>query len=268
MTDEDRYELLGEIGRGAGGVIYRARDRDLGRDVAFKLLRREGSTLDARVRFVAEAQIPAQLEHPNIIPIHDVGRTRDGSLFYVMKLVQGQTLKEHLNGRASRSDLLFAMLQVARGIAFAHHRGVIHRDLKPSNVMIGLFGEVLILDWGLARPTRGLSTARDEHGGTMTLDGDVLGSLGYMAPEQARGEVHRQGPPTDVHAFGGVLYELLTGRPPRHSRTLGELIPRLNELPEPAPGALGALASRCLAPEPGARPQSGAELLALLERVT
>lgn len=263
---DDRYEILEEIGRGAGGVIHRAHDRDLRRDVAFKRLEREGSTVQRRVRFVAEAQIPAQLEHPNIIPIHDVGRTRDGDLFYVMKLVRGRTLKELLREGVGRARLIEAFSLVVSGAAFAHHRGVIHRDLKPSNVMVGSFGEVLLLDWGLARPTD-QSTARDEHGEVMTLDGDVLGSLGYMAPEQARGQVDRQGPATDVHALGAILFEILSGQPPRHSRTLAELLPRLDELPPQPPGPWGTLALRCLAPEPQARPRDAGELLAILERL-
>ncbi|MCB9758617.1 MAG: serine/threonine protein kinase [Alphaproteobacteria bacterium] len=264
---EERYQILEEIGRGSGGVIHRAHDRDLRRDVAFKLLRRADSTVQQRVRFVTEAQIPAQLEHPNIIPVHDVGRTRDGDLFYVMKLVDGRTFKELLAEGISEHRSLLILQEVARGVAFAHHRGVIHRDLKPSNVMVGAFGEVVVLDWGLARPAQSQPTARDEHGGPMTLDGDVMGSLGYMAPEQARGEVERQGPATDVHALGGMLYEVLTGQPPRHTRSLDELLTRLDELPLPPPGAAGALASRCLAPEPGARPRDAGELLALMERV-
>lgn len=265
---EDRYALVEVIGQGSGGTIWRAHDRDLGRDVAFKVLRREGASVQSRVRFVAEAQIPAQLEHPNIIPIHDVGRTHAGDLYYVMKLVLGHTLRQLL-GHRGRAALLEVFVGVVRGVAFAHHRGVIHRDLKPSNVMVGPFGEVLVLDWGLARSMGGLATAREEHGGAMTQDGDVLGSLGYMAPEQARGEVRRQGPATDVHALGGMLYEILEGRPPRDARTVEELLPRLNELPAPVGvgGALAALTSRCLAPEPQARPQNAGELLALLERV-
>lgn len=263
---EDRYEILEEIGRGAGGVIYRAHDRDLRRDVAFKQLEREGSTVQSRVRFVAEAQIPAQLEHPNIIPVHDVGRTRAGDLFYVMKLVRGRTLKDLLREGASRGRLLDVLSQVTSGVAFAHHRGVIHRDLKPSNVMVGSFGEVVLLDWGLARPT-GQSTARDDHGAVMTLDGDVLGSLGYMAPEQARGQVDRQGPATDVHALGAMLFEVLSGQPPRHCRALAELLPRLDELPPQPPGPWGTLALRCLAPDPEARPRDAGELLAIIERL-
>ena len=193
----DRYELHEEIGRGAGGVIHRATDHDLRRQVAIKRLDRSGSSRLQRLRFVTEAQVPAQLAHPNIIPVHDLGKTLAGDLFYVMKLVKGHTLKERIAQGARRDQVLDWLEQVCRGLGFAHHQGVLHRDIKPSNLMIGAFGEVLILDWGLARSPQG--TIRDEVA-PMTLDGDVLGSLGYMAPEQARGEADTQGPWTDVHA--------------------------------------------------------------------
>ena len=259
---QDRYELHEEIGRGAGGVIHRATDHDLRRQVAIKRLERHGSSRLQRLRFVTEAQVPAQLAHPNIIPVHDLGKTPSGDLFYVMKLVQGHTLKERIGQGARRGQVLDWLEQVCRGLGFAHHQGVLHRDIKPSNLMIGAFGEGLILDWGLARSPQG--TIRDEVS-PMTLDGDVLGSLGYMAPEQARGEAEAQGPWTDVHALGGILYELLMGTPPRHATTLAQLLPLLSTLPVPPPGPLGALTLRCLSPNPGARPQNAQELGELLE---
>ncbi len=259
----ERYSLGPIIGRGAGGVIHEAFDHDPQRTVALKLLRRSDSTPAQRVRFVVEAQVPAQLEHPNIIPVHDIGRSPEGDLYYVMMRVEGHTMKELHNGEATADTLLRVLDGVARGIAFAHHRGFLHRDLKPSNVMVGAFGEVLVLDWGLAWAPPG-STARDE-AGPMSLDGDVMGTLGYMAPEQALGEVDRQGPATDVHALGAMLHEILTGTPPRPARTLVQLIPQLSRLPPPAPGPLGALALRCLAQDPRARPADGAEFQALME---
>lgn len=260
---DERYDVGPVIGRGAGGVIHSAFDHDLQRTVALKILRRADSTPSQRVRFVVEAQVPAQLEHPNIIPVHDVGKTADGDLFYVMKRVEGRTMKQLLASDEPLEALLGVLDGVARGIAFAHHRGFLHRDLKPSNIMVGAFGEVLVLDWGLARAPHG-STARDE-AGPMSLDGDVMGTLGYMAPEQALGDVHRQGPATDVHALGAMLHEVLTGAPPRPARTLVQLIPQLMRLPTPAPGPLGALAVRCLAPDPVARPRDAGEFQALLE---
>lgn len=258
----ERYRIGPVIGRGAGGVIHEAFDEDLQRTVAMKVLRRADSTAAQRVRFVVEAQVPAQLEHPNIIPVHDVGRTQEGDLYYVMKRVEGRTFKAML-AEESEQVLLEVLDGVARGVAFAHHRGFLHRDLKPSNVMVGAFGEVLVLDWGLARAPEG-STARDA-AGPMSLDGDVMGTLGYMAPEQALGQVERQGPATDVHALGAMLHEVLTGAPPRPARTLVQLIPQLSRLPVPSPGPLGALALRCLAPDPRARPRDAEEFQALLE---
>ena len=211
------------------------------------------------MRFVAEAQVAAQLEHPNIIPIHDVGRTAEGDLYYVMKRVRGCTLKQCME--RPLEELVEALAQAAEGVAFAHQHGVLHRDLKPSNIMVGEHDEVLVIDWGLAR---GGDTAKVEALEPMSLDGDVMGSLGYMAPEQALGQPSRQGPATDVHALGAILYELLTARPPRHARTLVELIPMLRRLPVPPAGPLGALALRCLAPDPVARPADGGEFTALL----
>ncbi len=252
--------MLEVIGRGAGGIIHCAVDHDLKREVALKRLLRADSTRADRVRFVAEAQIPAQLEHPHIIPIHDVGKTADGDLYYVMKLVRGCTLKDAMD--RPLEELLTVLLAAARGVACAHRHGVLHRDLKPSNVMTGEHGEVLVIDWGLAR---GGSSARDEVSGPMSLDGDVMGSLGYMAPEQALGQIQRQGPPTDVHALGAILYEILTARPPRAARTLVELIPMLRRLPVPPTGPLGALALRCLATDPLARPADADEFVALCE---
>ena len=201
----------------------------------------------------------SQLEHPNIIPVHDVGRTSTGDLFYVMKRVRGATLKDSTKlPQAGRVEVL---AKAAEGVAFAHRNGVLHRDLKPSNIMVGEHDEVVVIDWGLAR---GGDTAKGEALEPMSLDGDVMGSLGYMAPEQALGEPGRQGPPTDVHALGAILYEVLTGRPPRHARTLVELIPMLRRLPVPPAGPLGALALRCLAPDPVARPSDAGEFTALL----
>ncbi|MCK6526106.1 serine/threonine protein kinase [Myxococcota bacterium] len=235
MDAQARYELFDVIGRGGGGVVYRARDRALDRDVAYKVLRAAFSTERERVRFLAEAQIAAQLEHPNIIPVHDVGTTPDGDVFYVMKRVEGETLgeriKQYHSGSADAGGLI-GLLQAFRGallaVAFAHDRGIVHRDLKPANVLIGLWGEVLVVDWGLARPfraSRGVgSTARDAYGGALTLDGEVVGSLKYMAPEQARGEVDRVGPAADVYALGAMLYAVLTGHSPRKASTLQELL--------------------------------------------
>ena len=169
-------------------------------------------------------------------------------------------MKNHLD--RPLPELLAVLEAAARGVACAHRAGIIHRDLKPSNIMVGEHGEVLVIDWGLAR---GGQTARDDVTEPMSLDGDVMGSLGYMAPEQALGQVKEQGPQTDVHALGAILYELLTGRPPRNARTLIELIPMLRRLPIPPTGPLGVLALRCLATAPLARPRDADEFLGLLQ---
>lgn len=251
-----RYELGPELGRGAQGVVHRAWDRDLRRAVALKRLPRDASA-GAQQRFVSEARVPAQLEHPNIIPIYDLGRLESGELFYVMKLVQGQTLGALLEQGCATARALDVLEQACGAMAFAHHRGALHRDLKPSNILVEAFGQVLIVDWGLARAPGAEPEARGPVG-------QPEGTLGYMALEQALGQVDQEGPWTDVHALGAVLYQVLTGRPARPAVDLDALIPLLNTLPEPPGGPLGTLALRCLSSHRAARPPHAGVLQQLL----
>jgi len=215
-----RYEVVREIGRGGMGVVYEARDRVLERDVAIKVLSRVGTTRAALPdRLRDEARILATLEHPGIVPVHDLGVLPDRRVFSVMKLVRGRRLDE-----ASRDGGLTGALslfeRVCHAVAFAHSRGIVHRDLKPANVMIGAFGEVLVLDWGVAKLLGdesgatsggpGESRPRRQAAGN-TEPGTVMGTPGYMAPEQARGDNHQVDERTDVFALGGILQLLLTG---------------------------------------------------------
>ncbi len=251
--DFGRYEVLGEIARGAYGVVYRARDRELGREVALKSLRSEDAGPLARERFLREARLAARLDHPNIVRIFETGE-HGGRPFYTMALLEGAPLRGPLPpARACR-----LVSRVARAVAHAHERGVVHRDLKPSNILVS-DGEPVIADFGVAL---GLEEPR------VTRTGELVGTPAYMAPEQARGDADGVGPPADVHALGAVLFELLTGRLPYEAETFLELSAKL--LGDPVPElagfdpALSALVRRCLAKEPGARP-TAAELARALE---
>ncbi len=204
-----RYAILEELGRGGMGVVYRARDAALGRDVALKVTSERVTTPD---RLEREARVLATLEHPGIVPVHDVGVMPDGRAFYAMQLVQGKTLRTHFERGMPRGDALRAFLRVCEAVSFAHAREVVHRDLKPGNVMLGAFGEVLVLDWGVAR-VRGESRsettpmANPSHGAT-TRDGAMIGTPGYMAPEQA-GRAAQADARSDIYALGRILNDIL-----------------------------------------------------------
>ncbi|HEX8202497.1 MAG TPA: serine/threonine-protein kinase, partial [Isosphaeraceae bacterium] len=225
-----RYHLQGEIGRGGMGVVLRGRDPELGRDLAVKVLLEPYQDRPELVRrFLEEARIGGQLQHPGVVPVYDVGRLPDRRPFIAMKLVVGRTLAELLGSRAGpaedRPRFLAIFEQVCQAVAYAHTRGVLHRDLKPSNVMVGPFGEVQVMDWGLAKALgRGGSAgsgteapvwgAGDGAAALATDPGKIMGTAAYMAPEQARGEVERLDERADVFAVGAILCEILTGRPP------------------------------------------------------
>src|SRR5262245_1078400 len=209
--DPERYEQVSEHARGGLGRVVRAVDRRLGRTVAVKELLRHDPSNEAR--FMREAMITARLEHPGIVPVHEAGRWPNGDPYYVMKLVEGRTLKELIverSGLRERLGLMPHVIAVADAVGYAHSEGVIHRDLKPSNVIVGGFGETIVVDWGLARdrkchvpePTDDILTAAGS--GVSTVSGKVVGTPAYMSPEQARGDVvDERG---DVYALGAVLY--------------------------------------------------------------
>ena len=192
------YAIAAEIGRGGMAVVYEAADERLGRLVALKVLAAELSTPAAAERMREEARTIAQLEHPGIVPIHDIGELPDGRIFYAMKLVRGVTLADHARS-AAIADLLRLFLRVCETMAFAHARGVVHRDLKPQNIMVGSFGEVLVMDWGVAA--------------AIGSTGEVAGTRGFMAPEQLRGEP--ADPRVDIFALGTILDGIASSRPLR-----------------------------------------------------
>jgi serine/threonine protein kinase len=201
------YELLQEIGRGGMGVVYKARQCSLNRLVALKMiLRGELASAADLARFRAEAESAARLEHPNIVPVYEVGEC-DGQAFFTMQLVEGSTLRERAaQGPLPPRDAALYLAAISRAIDFAHQRGVLHRDLKPSNVLIDKDDRPLVTDFGLAK--------RVESGDSLTGTGHILGTPSYMSPEQAAGSRGRLSPATDVYSLGTILYELLTGRPP------------------------------------------------------
>jgi serine/threonine protein kinase len=201
-----RYELVSVLGRGGMGVVYLARDTALDREVALKIFDRPPG--DAN-----EARLIARLEHPGIVPVHDFGELPDGRLFYAMKLVRGDRLDRWMDAGRDIGERLSVFLRVCEAVAFAHAHGVIHRDLKPANVMVGEFGEVLVLDWGIAAELRTAESAlRNPQSALRTAD-SVVGTPEYMAPEQARGDAavdHR----ADVFALGAVLAGIAAGSAP------------------------------------------------------
>jgi serine/threonine protein kinase len=229
-----RYELVEKIGQGGMGIVFHARDRELDRPVALKVLIDGPDNAEARARMVKEARIIARLEHPSIVPVHDAGVLPDGRFFYAMKLVRGRRLDERVEPPLALAERLQLFQKICDAVAFAHAHGVIHRDLKPQNIMLGPFGEVLVLDWGVAKEV-GDGALRPVSGAgdgahivpAQTTHGTVLGTPGYMAPEQARGDVALIDERADVYALGAILYFLLTGRAPVH------------ESPPAGPGATG-----------------------------
>jgi len=211
--DPSRYLVLERIGRGGMGAVYRARDVLLKRDVALKVLHVGADSGDVAARLTQEARTLARLEHPGIVPVHDVGVLADGRPFYTMKLVQGHPLDDVVRGRP-QADLLRLFSRICEPMAFAHSRGVVHRDVKPQNVMVGEFGEVLVLDWGVSK----WASARDAHdaalpaaaAGIDTGAGAVVGTRGYMAPEQARGDSASVDSRADVYSLGMLLTHMLS----------------------------------------------------------
>ena len=284
--------VLGEIARGGMGVVLRGHEQDLRRDVAIKVLqRRHAGRPEVIARFVEEAQIGGQLQHPGVVPVYELGVLEDQRPYFTMKLIKGETLEARLRRHDARQrdagetrQLLDIYLSVCMTMAYAHDRGVIHRDLKPANVMVGAFGEVQVVDWGLAKvlprdedaPRRSsrpstaavsiVETLRTEPGSAgASVAGSVLGTPAYMPPEQARGEIDDLDERSDVFALGAMLCEVLTGLPPYGPdfRTallqaargdLAEATKRLED--SGADPALITLCRECLAPAAAARPRN------------
>ena len=219
-----KYTFVKELGRGGMGAVYLAEDRELNRLVAVKVLNTPDITDDLRRRMIREAQIIAGLEHPGIVPVHDVGTLPDGRIFYAMKFVRGLRLDEYASQGASLRDRLRKFQAVCDAVAFAHAHGVIHRDLKPQNIMIGSFGEVLVLDWGVAKVLKPQIDTDFIHGlineNYDTSHGTVIGTRDYMSPEQARGEIDQLDERTDVYSLGAVLRFLLADKATKPAKAI------------------------------------------------
>ncbi len=298
-----RYEEVREHGRGGVGRVLLVHDEHLGRDIALKELLpepidSESDTLKSPsspsipliARFLQEARITSQLDHPGIVPVYELGRRQDGTLYYTMKLVRGKTLNRAIKDAGSlekRLELLPHFVDLCQAIAYAHSRGVIHRDIKPSNVMVGEFGETVVLDWGLAK----VRDQEDIHENSMektvhalqlgedgeaakTAYGQVLGTPVYMAPEQAQGEIDKVNERTDVYALGAALYILLTGEPPFKGKSAQAVIQKvIHEEPEPirslepkVPAELAAICAKAMAKDPAIRYLTAKELADEIQR--
>jgi serine/threonine-protein kinase len=290
-----RYTLTRVHGEGGLGRVYVAHDRDLNRDVALKELRAErAQNPETWRRFFREAQLTGQLEHPNIVPVYEVGsRDEDGQPFYTMRLVQGRTLREalrdyHQRRAAGRTDplewpkLLHNFVSICNAVGYAHSRGVVHRDLKPENVMLGGFGEVIVLDWGLAKVVGQPEEAADQPAVALTepaqveatMAGRMLGTPAYAAPEQAEGRIDLIDARTDVYGLGAIFFELLTGKPPHAAEDTAAVLrqiataatPRARDANPAVAPSLDAVCARAMARDRGDRYPRAEDLARDVER--
>lgn len=269
-----RYRLLERVARGGMGVVYVAEDEKLERRVALKVLDTSGEHGELAERLVREALVLARLEHPGIVPVHDVGTLADGRVFYTMRLVRGQRLDKYIASVAALSDRLRIFLRVCDAVAFAHAHGVLHRDLKPANIMVGSFGEVLVMDWGLAKLLDEEVRTRKEVGDSRaaileklteegqsnadilgqpgrTGHGTVLGTPGYMSPEQERGDIGHLDARSDIFSLGSLLRFLMSSDSNSADARRG------GQRPDKA---LEAIGSKATAPRPGDRYRAVPEL--------
>ena len=286
-----RFQLSHTLGAGGMGRVLLARDPDLCRSVAVKVvLDPHRITAQQLGRFVAEARITSQLEHPNIVPVYEMGVAEDGQVYFAMKRVEGRSLRQVVDAIATgdpettrhwtRHRLLTTFVQICNAVAYAHDRRVIHRDLKPDNVMVGAFGEVLVMDWGVARvldgkPEEVVQTTVDGAAVNQTIDGSTIGTPGYMSPEQAGGDLDRLDPRSDVWCLGAILHELLTFKRAVEGDSALALLyasarkpapdPRLRAPDANVPDEIAEVAVRAMARDPDERWQTASELAVAVE---
>lgn len=276
-----RFRILRPHARGGLGEVFVAEDGELHREVALKQIQdRQADNADSRARFLLEAEITGGLEHPGIVPVYGLGSYADGRPFYAMRFIRGDSLKEaiasfHQPGGSDAGEhslrfrkLLGRFVDVCNAIAYAHSRGVLHRDLKPGNIMLGKFGETLVVDWGLAKSVQASHESKSTEevplrpssvsGTAETVAGSAVGTPAYMSPEQAAGRLDLLGPASDVYSLGATLYCLLTGSPPFKEESLGEILrlvqkgefPRPRQVKRDVPAALEAVCLRAMALKP------------------
>ncbi|HLJ93094.1 MAG TPA: serine/threonine-protein kinase [Gemmataceae bacterium] len=284
-----RYEVLRFHAKGGLGEVHVARDEQLHREVALKCLQApHDRNPHSRSRFLREAEITGRLDHPNIVPVHSMGQDAHGRPFYAMRLIQGQTLHEaiqgfHATGRAhfgglALRQLLSRFVAVCNTIAYAHSKGIVHRDIKPHNIMLGPYGETLVVDWGLAKEmaaqdSGSMPQATPADTGSPTHTGAVLGTPAYMSPEQAKGDWSRVGPASDIYSLGATLYALLTGQPPFEGEQVGALVSKVKqgafvrprERRQEIPRPLEAICLKAMAQEPEWRYATALDMAADLE---
>lgn len=286
LNPNTRYMFLHTIAKGGKSIINACKDMHLNRVVAYKTLRPEFIDDEIEtVRLLREARVSAMLQHPNTIPVYEIGRDNRGNYYFTMKLVHGYTLREILDYREryDLAQLIQVVEQVAHALANAHAHGVVHRDIKPENILVGPYREVLVMDWGLAKvwkrdgsaseePAEPVAIAGSEK--SMTGHGKLQGTLCYMSPEQIKRDPQISFG-SDIYSLGSVLYELLTGRTPFDGDKTYEILDLVqNQLPArpsgvskyPVPRVLEDLCMRCLEKDPAARPQTMTEVVRTLEQ--
>jgi len=286
LNPNTRYIFQSTIAKGGKALIKACKDMHLNRVVAYKTLRSE--FVDDEIentRLLREARVSAMLQHPNTVPIYEIGRDSRGNYYFTMKLVHGYTLREILDYREryDLTQLIEVIKPVAHALDYAHEHGVVHRDIKPENILVGPYGEVLLMDWGLAKvwhkdgskpeePRQSNTVADTEK--SMTGHGKLQGTLCYMSPEQIQRDPDISFS-TDIYSLGSVLYEVLTGQPPFDSEKTYEILDMVeNQQPAkasevskyPVPRILEDLCMRCLEKNPAARPGSMAEVIRILDQ--
>jgi WD40 repeat protein/serine/threonine protein kinase len=293
---DGRFDILRRHAWGGLGEVYVARDRELHREVALKRLHeRHADNKDSRARFLQEAEVTGGLEHPGIVPVYGLGASSDGRPYYAMRFIRGQTFKEAIEQfysgkprseserRIELRQLLTRFVAVCNAIEYAHSRGVIHRDIKPSNIMLGKYGETLVVDWGLAKALKQRSehAPPDEHtlvpssgsGSSETLPGSAIGTPAYMSPEQSEGRIDEIGPASDVYSLGATLYSILTGKDPFESSMIGVILAKVQtgdfvpprERNPTVPRALDAVCLKAMSLQPQDRYPSCAALASDVE---
>ena len=284
LNPKTRYAFFSTIATGGKSLIKSCRDLHLRRTICYKTLRPE--FIDNKIenkRLLREARISALLQHPNTIPTYELGRDNRGNLYFTMKLVHGYTLREVFNYREryDLSQLIEVVVQVGHALDYAHSRGVLHRDIKPENILVGPYGEVLVLDWGMAKvwhkqPDQGDDEASvEELGGSkgMTGEGKLQGTVMYMSPEQVdrAPAISFQ---SDIYSLGAILYEILTGQTPFQGEIVQTVLQRVRrdaprdprELDSRVPDSLADLAMQCLLKKPDERPATVGKIIKTLKQ--